>query len=167
MQPTTTNEAFAKFKPETCVFVISTDKTGKPGGMIAGWNMRCSSNPPLLAVSLSKKGFTHTLIQQTKEFTIAVPNKQLQKHLELFGSTHGNQTDKFKETGIQTQKAQHIQPPLLKDATINFECKLEKEVDSGDHIIFIGRILASYINEEKKILLNKGRIDGKRVFEEF
>ncbi|RLE42730.1 hypothetical protein DRJ48_02865, partial [Candidatus Woesearchaeota archaeon] len=52
-------------------------------------------------------------------------------------------------------------------ATINFECKLFKEVDSGDHIIFIGKIVASYINKDKKVLLNMKKVDGKRIFEEF
>ena len=59
-------EAFDKFKPESCVFVISVDENSKPSGMIAGWNMKCSANPPLFAVSLSKKGYTHKLIRQSK-----------------------------------------------------------------------------------------------------
>ncbi len=44
---------------------------------------------------------------------------------------------------------------------------MEKIVDSGDHVIFIGKILASYLNEEKKVLFNMGRVDGKRLFQEF
>jgi len=56
------SEAFNKFKPESCVFVLSIDENNKPSGMIAGWNMKCSSNPPLFAVALSKKGNTQKLI---------------------------------------------------------------------------------------------------------
>lgn len=159
--------AFNKFKPEHCVFVLSIDKSGKPNGMIAGWSMRCSWNPPLYAVSLSKKGYTHKLIRQSKEFVIAVPNKGLEKEVRFFGSVHGNRVNKFKKTGIATIKAGFVKTPLLRDATINFECRLEKEIDAGDHIIFIGRILASYVNESKKILFNAGRKDGKRVFREY
>ena len=167
MQEAPIEKAFDKFKPESCVFVISRDKNGKPSGMIAGWNMKCSSEPHMLAVSLGKEGYTHKLIQECKEFIIAVPNKELQREVEFFGSKHGDKVDKFKATKIETVPAKFLKLPLLKKATINFECKLEKEVDSGDCIIFIGRVLAAHVNPEKKVLLNMKKVDGKRVFEEF
>lgn len=167
MKEISIKEVFDKLKPESCVFVVSIDKDGKPSGMIAGWNMKCSYNPPLFAVSLSKHGYTHKLIQQSREFVIAVPNKNLQKELEFFGSTCGDKIDKFQKSGIKTSRAKFVKSPLIKEATINFECKLENEVDSGDHIIFIGKILASYINKNKKILMNMGKLKGKRIFKEF
>ena len=168
MEEVSIKDSFEKFKPESCVFVISIDKEGKgkPSGMIAGWNMKCSFDPPLFAVSLQKEGHTHKLIRESKEFVIAIPNKELLKELEFFGSTHGNEVDKFKETKIETEKAKFVKSPLIKRATINFECTLEKEVDSGDHIIFIGKILASYINRDKKVLFNIKKIECKRIFQE-
>ncbi len=160
-------EAFNRFKPESCVLVISVDASGRPSGMVAGWNMKCSWEPPLFAVALSKSGYTHRLIRESKEFVIAVPNKGLQPVVEFFGSTHGNEVDKFAATGVATTPARHIRSPLITDATINMECVLEQEVDSGDHLIFIGRVVAAYLNEGKKVLLNMGRQNGKRIFEEF
>ena len=167
MKEVSPKKAFDKFKPESCVFVISVDKNGSPSGMIAGWNMKCSSEPPLFAVALSKKGYTHKLIRQSKEFVIAVPNKKLEKEVEFFGTRHGDKVDKFKETKIETAKAKFVKSPLIKKATINFECKLEKEVDSGDHIIFIGRILTAYLDKDKKVLLNMKKVKDKRIFQEF
>ncbi|MBZ9572836.1 flavin reductase family protein [Patescibacteria group bacterium] len=167
MKKVSIKKAFEKFKPESCVFVISVDKNGRPSGMIAGWNMKCSSIPALFAVALSKKGYTHKLIRQSKEFVIAVPNKKLEKEVEFFGTRHGDKVDKFKKTKIETAKAKFLKSPLIKKATINFECKLEKEVYSGDHIIFIGRILTAYVNKNEKFLLNMKRVKGKRIFQEF
>lgn len=167
MEEVDSSEAFSKFKPESVVLVISVEKDGRPSGMTAGWITKCSSEPPMIAVVLSKSGFTHKLIKESKEFVIAVPNKELEKELLYFGETHGDQVDKFKETGIETEKSKFIKSPLIKNATINFECKLEKEVDSGDHTIFIGKVLASYINRNKKVLLNMKKIGDKRIFEEF
>jgi len=155
------------FRPYSCVFVISVDKNGKPNGMIAGWNTKCSMKPPLFAVSLWKKGYTHKLIRQSKEFVIAIPSKKLEKAVKFFGTTHGDKIDKFKKTGIKTLKAKYVKPPLLKDATINLECKLQKEVNAGDHIIFIGKILAAYVNPNKKILMVYKKINGKRIYKEF
>lgn len=166
MEKVSVEDSFNKFKPESTVFVISVDSEGKPNGMIAGWNMKCSSEPPLFAVSLSKKGNTHKLIRQSKEFVVAVPNKELEDEVRFFGSTHGNKINKFDKTKIEIEKAKFIKSPLIKKATINFECKLEKEINAGDHIIFIGRILTSYINKDKKVLFNIKKIDGKRIFGE-
>lgn len=159
-------DAFDKFKPESCVFVISVDKNGRPNGMVAGWNMKCSINPPLFAVALSKKGNTQRLIKESKEFAIAIPNKELENEVVYFGSVHGFDIDKFQESKIETVKAKYIQSPLIKNATVNFECKMVNEVDSGDHIIFIGNIVASYVKPDTKILFNIKKIDGKRIFEE-
>jgi flavin reductase (DIM6/NTAB) family NADH-FMN oxidoreductase RutF len=167
MQEVDAVQAFEAFKPESCVFVLSVDGEGRPSGMIAGWNTKCSFDPPLFAVSLSKGGFTHTLIRASEEFVIAVPNKQLQEELKYFGSVHGDKVDKFRETGIETTGARHVKTPLLKEATVNFECRLEKEVDVGDHFMYIGRVVASYVNREKKVLLNMKKVDGERVYEEF
>jgi len=156
------------FRPYSCVFVISWDeKNKKPRGMVAGCYMKCSSDPPLLAVALWKKGYTHKLIRKSKEFVIAFPNKKLVEEVEFFGSTHGDKVDKFKETGIKTLKAKYVKSPLLKDATINLECKLYKEINVGDNIMFIGKILAAYINPNKKILMVYKKFNGKRIFKEF
>jgi len=135
--------------------------------MVAGWNMKCSSTPYMFAVALSKDGYTHKLIQEVKEFVIAVPNKKLQKYINVFGTKHGSKINKFGITKIPTTKAKFVKVPLLKEATINFECKLEKEIEAGDHFIFVGRILASYLNEKEGVLLNMGKRKGRRIFKEF
>ncbi len=167
MKKASIKESFDAFKPESCVFVISVDENSKPNGMIAGWNMKCSIDPPLFAVSLSKNGYTRKLIRESGEFVVAVPNKELEEAVVFFGSVSGSSVDKFSETGIETEKAENLKSPLIKKATINFECRLYKEVDSGDHIVFIGEILAAYVNKEKKVLLNMETVGDKRVYEEF
>jgi len=135
--------------------------------MTAGWVMKSSGDPPLLTVALQKKGFTHRLIRESKEFVVAIPNKDLEDAVLFFGTTHGYDTDKFAETQIETVKAEMINPPLIKKATLNFECKLYKEVEAGDHYLYIGEICAVHINRDKKVLLNMGKKDGKRFFKEF
>lgn len=168
MKAISASQAFDRFKPENVVFVISYDRKNKrASGMVAGWSMKCSSKPKLFSVALWERGYTHKLIRDTKEFVIAVPNKSLEKTLNVFGTRHGDKIDKFKVTKVATQDAKHINAPLLSDATINLECKLEKELKTGDHIIFVGRVLVAYHNEGKKILLNMGRKKGKRVFQDF
>lgn len=168
MKQIATSKALKNLKPERVVFVLSYDrKNNRPSGMVCGWSTICSSDPNMIAVALWKKGYTHKLIQDTKEFVVAIPNKGLENVIQVFGENHGDEIDKFKVSKVRTCKAKFIKSPLLLKATMNFECKLEKEVDSGDHILFIGKVIASWINESKKVLINMGKKDGKRVFREF
>jgi flavin reductase (DIM6/NTAB) family NADH-FMN oxidoreductase RutF len=167
MEEISAAEAFSLFKPESCVFVISVDKAGRPNGMVAGWHTKCSMEPPLFAVCLSKKGNTNSLIRESREFVVAVPGKGLEKELLFFGSSHGDKVDKFKDSGVATGKAKCVRSPLLADATFNLECALEKEVDCGDHFLFVGRVLAAHANPGKKVLMNMGKAGGSRVFQEF
>jgi flavin reductase (DIM6/NTAB) family NADH-FMN oxidoreductase RutF len=39
---------------------------------------------------------------------------------------------------------------LLCDAAANFECTLESETIAGDHIIFVGKVVAAHTNTEAK-----------------
>jgi len=39
---------------------------------------------------------------------------------------------------------------LLAGAPVNFESTLESEVPAGDHIIFVGKVVASHINTKPK-----------------
>lgn len=168
MKSVTFSKAFEKFNPENVVFVISFDsKNDRVSGMIASWCTFCSFDPPLIAVALWEKGYTHRLIEDTKEFVVAVPSESLREAIEIFGEKHGDEIDKFKLAKVVIEDAKFVKPPLLAEATINFECKLEKKIKTGDHFLFIGKIVASYINEDKKVLLSFGKRNSKWVFKEF
>ena len=168
MKLISTTIALKSLKPERVVFVLSYDrKNNRPSGMVCGWSTICSSDPSMMAVALWKKGYTHKLVQNTKEFVVAIPNKEMESIIHVFGENHGDKVDKFKLSKVKTSEAKFVKVPLLSDATMNFECKLEKEVDSGDHILFVGRVVASWINENKKVLINMGKKGGERVFQEY
>lgn len=158
---------FSKYVPYNFAFILSCDKNKKPNGMIAAWHMKISHEPPMMAVALYNKQNTKKLIEQSKEFVIAIPNKKLLKAIPIFGELHGNKVDKFKVSKVKTTKARFLNTPLLSDATLNYECRLIKKIKTGDHTLFIGKVLASYYNEGKKILLCFGKDkSGKRRFKE-
>ena len=159
------SQIMRKHKVEPCVFVLSVDRDGNPNGMIAGWNMKVSYNPPMIAVALSKMDNTQRLIRESKEFVVSSPSPELLEALEYFGSTTGAKVKKFKETGVRTLPATKIKTPILADAKTNFECKLHSFTEPGDHYIFVGEIVAAHHDPEKKQLFYAGRDEkGDRVF---
>ena len=65
----------------------------------------------------------------------------------LFGTKSGRDTDKLAEAGTKTRPAVEIDCVLLDDAVANFECRLAGELETGDHVIFVGQVVCSHVNE--------------------
>lgn len=150
------------------VLVLSYDKKNKrPNGMVAGWNMPCSSDDLRICIALWNKGYSHKLVRETKEFVVAIPNEDLLDVVKIFGSKHGDKVDKFKLLNVNILKSKYLKVPLLKDATANYECKVEHEYKAGDHFIFVGKVLASHINTDKQILVNLGKRKKNREYKQY
>jgi len=160
-------EGLDRLFPLSCVFVLSVDETGKPSGMVASWFMQTSHDPPQVALSVGKKRYTCELIQKNREFVIAIPNLEMRKYISVFGYTSGRSVDKFKESKISFTKGKYTKVPLLTEATFNYECKVANEIETGDHILFIGDVVSAWTNVNKKVLMSMGYVNNERTFEEF
>ena len=68
----------------------------------------------------------------------------------FFGEHSGRDTDKLAQFATKTAPAKKIDSLLLTDAVANFECRLVKQIATGDHITFVGEIVCSHINTKKK-----------------
>jgi len=144
------SEAIKRKYPEPVVFVISCDREGRPNIMPAGWSMITSATPPMLAVSINHSNYTHKLIEETGEFVIAFPNEDMADLIRKTGSCSGRSVDKFKKYRIGTLESKYVRPPLIREAVACFWCRVRGKLVTGDHTIFAGEVLASYISERYK-----------------
>ena len=157
-------EAWRRKYPERTVLVVSISKDGKPNIITVGWNMPTSGKPPMIAISIGHTRYSHKLISETGEFVVALPSEDMLDALILCGTRSGREVDKFKATGLTPVKAKYVKPPLIAEATVNMECRVVASLETGDHTIFVGEILAAYVSEEDKpILFNM----GERKFKPF
>jgi flavin reductase (DIM6/NTAB) family NADH-FMN oxidoreductase RutF len=143
-------EAIKTKYPEQVVIAVAKDKNGRANPVTLGWTMIVSGEPPMMAIAVYKGHYSIKTIRHSKCFTIAFPSSAMADAALFFGSKSGRDIDKFAEFECKTESAKEIDSVLLTDAVANFECTLESETDAGDHIIFIGRIVASHINTEPK-----------------
>jgi len=144
------NTAIKTKYPEQIVIAIAKDKNGKPNPVTIGWTMIASGEPPMLAIALTPKRYSTAAIRQSKCFTVAYPSEEMAKDTLFFGTHSGRDTDKFAETSCKYSPADKIDSVILDDAAANFECVLEGELTAGDHIIFVGKVIACHINSENK-----------------
>ena len=150
-------EAIKTKYPEQVVIAIAKDKSGQANPITLGWTMIVSGAPPMMAIAVAKTHYSIETIRHSKCFTIAYPSSEMADAALFFGSKSGRDVDKFAEFDAQhgqvhckTEPAKSIDSVLLSDAVANFECTLDSQMPAGDHIIFVGRIVASHINTEMK-----------------
>ena len=142
--------AIKKKYPEQIVIAIAKDKNGKANPVTIGWSMIASGEPPMLAIALTPKRYSTAAIRHSKCFTVAYPSQEMSKETLFFGTHSGENTDKFAETGCKISRAEKIDSVIIDDAVANFECILENELATGDHIIFVGKVVACHVNSEDK-----------------
>jgi len=69
------------------------------------------------------------------------------------GIHSGRDVDKFKQMNSTPLQASVIAAPLGKEAVCNLECRLVDQLDTGDHTIFVGQIIAAHLNDNPQKLL--------------
>jgi len=151
MQKQTEYEQAIKTKyPEQVVIAVARDKAGRANPITLGWTMIVSGEPPMMAIALAPKRYSVEAIRHSKCFTIAFRSADMADAALFFGSNSGRDIDKFAEFDCETTPAKAIDSALLADAVANFECTLESETIAGDHIIFVGKVVASHTNTGPK-----------------
>ncbi|MEM4679012.1 MAG: flavin reductase family protein [Candidatus Jordarchaeales archaeon] len=117
--------------------------------------------PPMVAVSIGFQRESYRMIKESGEFVVNVPPSKLVKEVLFCGTISGRDVDKFSETGLTAAPARRVRAPIIAECIAHLECKVEKTVEAGDHMVFIGRVLEAYAEEDfsarrKEILLHLG-----------
>jgi flavin reductase (DIM6/NTAB) family NADH-FMN oxidoreductase RutF len=101
-------------------------------------------------ISIWKRNFSCDLLREQKEFAVNTVSKDQIGIAKFFGSKSGKDLDKFKETGVETFKASKIKAPLFKESPISLDCKVVRQIDTGDCVTFIAKLVAAHKNNDKK-----------------
>lgn len=141
------SRAYRLLHPRHVVMVSCIDKTDGANIVTLAWSMPTSSDPPLVAISVSPRRYSHRLIEETKEFVVNVPTIEIARETLFCGRVSGRKHDKFKEAPLTALPAKKVQAAIIKECVAHLECKLVQKITTGDHTIFIGEVLAAHVNE--------------------
>jgi flavin reductase (DIM6/NTAB) family NADH-FMN oxidoreductase RutF len=130
------------------VLVSCVSKTGRPNIITLAWTMPTSINPPLVAISIAPRRYSHALIEEMREFVVNIPTMDILKETLFCGRRSGKDYDKFKETRLTPLPARKVKPPIIKECIAHLECKLHSQFTTGDHTIFVGEIVEAYADKE-------------------
>ena len=134
--------------PRPVVLVTCIDRIGKPNILPMAWTMPTSFDPPLIAISVALKRYSHELIKETHEFVINIPEKKLANKIDYLGRVSGMDVDKFERSGMTILSAKIVRPPLIAECIAHIECNLVSSLETGDHTIFVGKVVAAQVDED-------------------
>lgn len=132
---------------------FSGKETIKDNIIVLDWHMPLSFQPFLYAISVGKTRFSLDLIKESKVFVVNFMPFHIKDDVLFCGRNSGEHLDKFKETTLTKEESEKIDCPRIKQALAYLECEVIQEIETGDHISFIAKVVHS--DELEK---------GKRIF---
>jgi len=167
MQQVDYSKALSRKFPEPVALAVSIDRAhGRPNVITLGWSMCTSNQPPMLAISVGHTRYSLETIEECGEFVLAFPNEEQAQESLFCGTVSGRDHDKFAECDLEPVQASEVEPPLVRGACANFECRVVNSCESGDHRIFVGEVVASHVEAEppgRLYTLPDGSLGGVKV----
>jgi flavin reductase (DIM6/NTAB) family NADH-FMN oxidoreductase RutF/DNA-binding MarR family transcriptional regulator len=116
--------------------MTATAPSGVRAGVTANSFNSVSLEPPLILWSIDKRSSSLEVFQQASHFAV---NVLAADQIDLSNQFARPRDDKFEgvtfDSGIGGA-------PLFPDCAARFQCELHQQVDGGDHVILIGKVLA-------------------------
>ncbi|MCS7233906.1 MAG: rubredoxin [Synergistetes bacterium] len=139
----------ALYKLSYGMYVVCSFKGNKLNGQIANTLFQVTNEPPMLAVSLNKINLTCDFVRESKVFSASVLSKETPlKFIGHFGFKSGRNIDKFSSVNFKYTVGKSGAPIVLENSLAFVEVCVEKEIDMGSHILFIGKLLEAEIIKE-------------------
>jgi ferric-chelate reductase [NAD(P)H] len=130
------------------MYVIGSHKGDRLNGQIANTLFQITSEPPTVAVSINKTNLTNEFIRASRAFSASVLCQAAPlPFIGGFGFKSGRDVDKTK--GVNYKIGQTGSPVFLDNATAYIEAEVIQEVDVGTHTLFIAKIAAAEILNDK------------------
>lgn len=108
---------------------------------VVGWHMPANLEPMKYAVSIPSGDSIKKMISQAGNFVVNFMSQE-QKSIVLSAENQdGLFVDLFEFLGVSKVDSDRIESPRIREAKIVLECQVDQELDSGDHTIFVGRVV--------------------------
>jgi flavin reductase (DIM6/NTAB) family NADH-FMN oxidoreductase RutF len=129
------------------VYLLSSEYKGKRNIITIGMFAYFSGKPTLVGVGIASSRYSFDLIRQSGEYVVNAVDKKLMEAVCVCGEKSGREVDKFELAKLTPEKGVKVNAPLIKESPVSIECKVVKEVEAGDHVWFIGEVLAAHVRE--------------------
>jgi flavin reductase (DIM6/NTAB) family NADH-FMN oxidoreductase RutF len=126
------------------VHVITTRGSQGDHGVTASWVMQVSKAPPMVAVALRKGSHSADAVASAGAFAVNLLSVAGVAVAEKFLTP----VDRFGAPAKPVFTRGVLQMPLLSDAIGWLECQVRSQVDTGDHLLFLGEVIAGDLKKD-------------------
>lgn len=115
------------------------------------WHSPSSSHPPLYSIFVQKDLAAASLIRKSGGFVVNFVSWDMIDIVKKAQSISGEFTDKAKDLGLAKVPTEKIVDCFkIKNAVGWLECEVMKEIEVGDNILFVGKVVLSEMKQDSK-----------------
>ena len=133
--------------PLPVVMVSCADGKGNTNILTVAWAGTVCTNPPMLSISVRPERYSCGMIRETGEFVVNLTTEKLVRATDLCGVKSGRDVNKWEAAGLTPVPAKQVKAPLIGESPVNLECRVEKEIALGSHIMFLARVVSVSVDE--------------------
>ncbi len=133
-------------RPTVCVSTVSPEGNSNIGPY--SFVSPVSFNPPLIGISAGKNKDTLLNARDTGDFVIVpVTEGWMDKGIKSEISLPRNKSE-FEELELNEKKSKEVRSPSVEEAPVNIECEYWDELEAGDHVWLVGKVVNIDVKED-------------------
>jgi len=143
--------------PRPIAFASTIDKEGNVNLSPFSFFNLFSTNPPIIIISTSikarDKSFKHTLlnVMDVPEVVISICDYDMVQQMSLSSCEFPKGVDEFIKSGFTKETSTRIKPPMVKEAKVKLECKVNEIKSLGNEggagQLIIAEVLCMHVDE--------------------
>ncbi|MGI9456665.1 MAG: flavin reductase family protein [Aeoliella sp.] len=120
------------------IYILTAGTGARSTGMLASWVMQAGFEPPMLSVAVKQERYVAAWLTEGQPFVLNLVGEGQGPFLKHFGKGFEPGEPAFE--GVETNLCP-TGVPLLTAALGHLECEPAGHVDSGDHRVFLARVV--------------------------
>ena len=142
--------------------LVSCGRTGEAPNLItAAWTGTVCTDPPMVYISLRPGRYSYPIIRETGEYVLNLMPEKYMKAVDFCGVRSGRDLDKWSECGLTAVPGTTVSCPLVQEAAVSIECKVESVQELGSHHMFLARVTA--VHADSRLMSPDGALDLKKA----
>ncbi|HBG44796.1 MAG TPA: flavin reductase family protein [Firmicutes bacterium] len=134
--------------PLPVVLVSCQAPGGRPNLITLAWVGVAASEPPTISIGVRPERYSHSLIRDSGEFVVNIPDESMLYALDYCGVVSGRNCDKFAEAHLTPSAGHTVTVPHIEEASVSIECQVRQVINVGSHDLFLGEVTAVLAREE-------------------
>ena len=140
------------------IFILTAGTGDRATGMLSSWVMQAGFEPPTVSVALKLGRYVCDWITDGEPFVLNIVAEKQSQLLKHFGKGFEPGAAVFDGLSIR-HCARGV--PILEDCLGHLECEPTAHIDSGDHRIFLARVVRGAFNGEGAPMVHVRKSGGR------